>query len=75
MATYTGSTQATPRVGKIWLAVVAFAIAAVLVIALVAMQGGSKAPSRPSAGPTQSHLIRDATNGESRIAGTTQVRF
>jgi ABC-type phosphate transport system substrate-binding protein len=70
MAAYTGTTQVKPGLGKIWLAVLAFAVAAALVIALVAMQGGSPAPSSPGTAQTQSHLNGVPTTGGS---GTPQA--
>ena len=53
MATYTEGPQARHIGSMVWLAVIAFVVAAVLVIALVSTQGGSPAPVRPVVGQTQ----------------------
>ncbi len=51
MATYTGEAQAKPGIGTmLWLAVVAFVVAAVVVIALIATQGGTPVSSHPVTG-------------------------
>jgi hypothetical protein len=48
MATHAGTTHAKPGIGKsVWLAVAAFVVAAIVVIALVAMLGGSTTPAHP----------------------------
>jgi hypothetical protein len=65
MATYTEGMQARHRVGAmVWLAVVAFAVAAVLVIALVATQAGSPAPVQPGIGQTQDQPVGPSTGGD-----------
>ena len=57
MATYTGDAQAKPGTGTmLWLAVVAFVVAAVLVITLIAVQGGTPVPSHPVTGQTQGQV-------------------
>lgn len=64
MATYTGDAQAEPGTGTmLWLAVVAFVVAAVLVIALVATQGGTPVSSRPVTGQTQGQVSVPAGKG------------
>jgi uncharacterized membrane protein len=71
MATYTGSTQAKPGVvKKISIVVVGFVLAAALVIALVAMQGGSPARSPSGTGQTQSQPKSGSTGGGSGQAKT-----
>lgn len=58
MATYAGSTQASPRFGStIWLAVVAFAVAAALVVVFALVQGGSSGPDRVGTRQTVSHSV------------------
>ncbi len=58
MATYTGGAQAKPGVGAmLWLTVIAFVVAAVVVIALVATQSGTPLSSHPVTGQTQGHQI------------------
>jgi hypothetical protein len=50
MATYTGTAQSKPSIGlAVWVAVVAFAIAAAVVLALVAFGGGSSRSVHPGA--------------------------
>ena len=64
MATYTGTTQAKRGFsGMIWVAVVAFVVAALLVIALIAIQGGS--PARSSSGNGQTQTQTNGTGGGS----------
>ena len=75
MATYIGTTTtqgaARPRVSKIWLAVVAFAVAAAIVVAL-AMQGrslpGYGVPTAPSSGLTDRQHTQNRSN-DTRISG------
>lgn len=56
MAAHTGTMQVRQGLSKVWLAIVAFAVAAALVIALVAMQGGSQTPDSSAKVQTQTHL-------------------
>jgi hypothetical protein len=57
MATYTGGAQAKPGVGAmLWLTVVAFVVAAVVVIALVATQSGTPLSSHPVTGQKQGQI-------------------
>ena len=64
MATYIGTTQAKSSLGKIWFAVVAFAVAAAIVIALGAtQQGGSPVPRTPDREHTLSRLNDTPTRG------------
>jgi hypothetical protein len=53
MATYTEGPQARQVGSMVWLAVIAFVVAAVLVIALVSTQGGSPAPVQQGGDQTQ----------------------
>jgi hypothetical protein len=65
MATYTGNMQAKPRVTTmVWLAVLAFAVAAVLVIALVTTQGGSETPATTGIVQTQTHPFVAPAGGD-----------
>lgn len=75
MATYTGTMQEKSSVGKIWIAVVAFAVAAAIVIALAVMQGGSKAPSTPDRQHTLSRVNDTPTTGGSGKPITIPRRF
>jgi hypothetical protein len=69
MATYTGTTQAKRGFGAmIWVAVVAFVVAAALTIALLAMQGGSPATGSSGNGQTQTQ-----TNGTGGGSGEVQT--
>jgi hypothetical protein len=64
MATYTGDAQAKPAAGTmLWLAVVAFVVAAILVIALVATQGGTPVSSHPVTGQKQGQISFPAGKG------------
>ena len=64
MATYTEGPQARHVGSMVWLAVIAFVVAAVLVIALVSTQGGSPAPVRPVVGQTQEQPTGPSTGGD-----------
>jgi hypothetical protein len=69
MATYTGTTQAKRQFSRmIWVAVVAFVVAAALTIAFLAMQGGSPATGSSGNGQTQTQ-----TNGTGGGSGEVQT--
>jgi hypothetical protein len=73
MATYTGTTQTKRGFGRmIWVAVVAFVVAAALTVAIVAMQGGSPGTSSPGDGQTQTQ-VQTQTNGTGGGSGEVQT--
>ena len=75
MAAHTGTMQLKKGIGKAWLAITAFAVAAALVVALVAMQGGSPAPSAPAKVQTQTHLDVATTSGHVRHVDSSLHRL
>ena len=81
MDTYIGTAQARSSVSRIWLAILAFAVAAAVVIAIAVTQGGSVAGSSGSTVPgsvdrehTLSRVNDVSVTGGSRQLQITQHR-
>jgi len=75
MAIYTGTTQTKRGFGQmIWVAVVAFVVAAALTVAIVAMQGGSPGTGSSGDGQTQTQTqTHPHTNGAGGGSGELQT--